>query len=487
MRKILASLVVLVMVLSMMTLTAMAAGEHQIVVEQVTAQAGESVDVDVSLENNPGINTFTLSIEYDKDRLQLTGLTMNAGLGGSHNFSANTEAVTWLASADTSYNGVAFTLHFDVLEDANAGNAEVTVTYSAGGICNFNEEDVDFGIQPGGVNITCSHSFDYVGGDFAPTCDENGWIAFYICDRCGKAFKLDGVTETTAEAQQIPALGHDMADATCTKPAMCKREGCGYIDIDGEPQGHSYKAEWEKNEKGHWHICNVCEEPGELAAHVPGAPATEETAQTCTVCGFEISGPEPHIHTTSKVEGFAATCTQAGQKTYYTCPCGEWFEDAAATVEIADHTGIVIAALGHNWVDATCQALKHCDRCSQTDGEPLPHTEGEWKVDSKEHWKTCASCKTELEATRQAHTEGEWKVDSKEHWKTCASCEAELEATRQAHTDADADGICEICGKEIPVTPPTGDRTNINLLVCAMLVTMAATAAMLTFKKRYNR
>ncbi len=475
MKKVISLVLLLALAIMILPATVTAASQPEIGMESKAAKAGETVELKLLLRNNTGISGLVVSLDYDDTVLTLTEVKKGSLFSG---FTSGKNYV-WDESENVVVDGTLATFVFTVADNAAAGDYSIDVIVR--NCVDIDLNDVSCTGASGVVRVACSHSLDEVSAH-AATCDNDGNNALYICNLCNKVFKADGVTETTMEAEKIPALGHDMADATCTKPATCKREGCGYID--GEPLGHSYKAEWEKNENGHWHICNVCEEPGELTAHVPGAEATENSAQTCTVCGFEISPPLPHIHTTSKVEGFAATCTQAGQKTYYTCPCGEWFEDPAATVEIADHTGIVIAALGHdiapatcteaaacqregcdytegealghNWVDETCQAPKHCDRCSQTDGEALPHTEGGWQLDSHEHWKICASC------------------------------EAELEATRQAHTDADADGICEICNEAIPVTPATGDATNLWLFVCALVFSVMFAALLVFEKKRVN-
>ncbi len=38
------------------------------------------------------------------------------------------------------------------------------------------------------------------------------------------------------------------------------------------------------------------------------------------------------------------TCTEAGNKPYYECDCGKWFEDEACTKEITDHNSVIIPA-----------------------------------------------------------------------------------------------------------------------------------------------
>ena len=92
-----------------------------------------------------------------------------------------------------------------------------------------------------------------------PTCEDKGYTQ-YVC-ACGDSYMDNFVDE----------LGHDMADATCTAPETCKREGCDYTE--GEALGHDH---------GDW----VVEKE---------ATTSEEGVQskTCSRCGDKISEPIP--------------------------------------------------------------------------------------------------------------------------------------------------------------------------------------------------
>ena len=67
-----------------------------------------------------------------------------------------------------------------------------------------------------------------------------------------------------------------------------------------------------------------------------------------TLIATKYEEPE-HVHTLVKTDAKAATCTEDGNKAYYTCSdCGKVFADEAATEEITlEET--VIKATGHNW------------------------------------------------------------------------------------------------------------------------------------------
>jgi len=76
---------------------------------------------------------------------------------------------------------------------------------------------------------------------------------------------------------------------------------------------------------------------------------------------------DEHTHSTTLVKGKAPSCTAAGEKDYYKCDCGKYFEDEAATKEITDvNTWKVIKATGHKDADKdgncdTCKAVQTSD------------------------------------------------------------------------------------------------------------------------------
>jgi len=76
--------------------------------------------------------------------------------------------------------------------------------------------------------------------------------------------------------------------------------------------------------------------------------------------------PAGHTHSTTLVKGKAPSCTAAGEKDYYKCSCGKYFEDKAATKEIKDlKTWKVIKATGHKDADkdGKCEV---CNKSAQT-------------------------------------------------------------------------------------------------------------------------
>lgn len=128
-----------------------AASKPTLKVSSCEAKQGETITLSVSIENNPGINTFSFGFDYDVSKLKLLDVTVNDNLGGQ--FTYKSKAV-WFNSKDTKYNGEILELKFKVLNSGKIGKADVRVTYSPGDISNAKEKDVNFNIVAGTVVIS---------------------------------------------------------------------------------------------------------------------------------------------------------------------------------------------------------------------------------------------------------------------------------------------------------------------------------------------
>lgn len=119
-------------------------------VSSENAKPGDTVDLKVTILNNPGINTFSLGFDYDSSKIELMSATVSEELGGQFVYS---KKAVWLNNSDTKYNGEILTLTFKVLENVEKGDAEVGITYAEGDISNYNEEDVSFSVSSGFIHI----------------------------------------------------------------------------------------------------------------------------------------------------------------------------------------------------------------------------------------------------------------------------------------------------------------------------------------------
>ena len=142
---------------------------------------------------------------------------------------------------------------------------------------------------------------------------------WYIWDCCNA---IDGAKQN-----------HSGGTATCQERAACSI--CG--EMHGSYGDHDYDiSTWGyKSAEGHAHCCKTegCTSHDTVVAHIPGAAATEEAAQTCTECGYELAAKLTHAP--MLVEGYEATTESPGKKDYYHCDsCGKNYADVTSMIEI---------------------------------------------------------------------------------------------------------------------------------------------------------
>ena len=247
----------------------------------------------------------------------------------------------------------------------------------------------------------------------ASNCTEYN-VYWYACSRCDANAKDDAAatdkyyTSTTAGNHSFTEKIEDAAHYVAGTGTDCRSVKKYYYDCaycnqigtttwDSTTYGeHNYAAVWSSDADGHWHECSLCHGKKDEAAHTPGAAATETTPQKCTECDYIITPALGHTHHMTPVAANPATCTTDGNKAYYVCSgCSKWFEDATGSVEITDHSSVVLGKLGHDWVAATCTAPKTCKRdgCGATEGNPLGHNFATvWSSNATNHWHACTRC-----------------------------------------------------------------------------------------------
>ena len=257
----------------------------------------------------------------------------------------------------------------------------------------------------------------------ASNCTEYN-VYWYACSRCDANAKDDAeatdkyYTSTTAGNHSFTEKIEDAAHYVAGTGTDCQSVKKYYYDCaycnqigtttwDSTTYGeHNYAAVWSSDADGHWHECSLCHGKKDEAAHTPGAAATETTPQKCTECDYIITPALGHTHHMTPVAANPATCTTDGNKAYYVCSgCSKWFEDATGSVEITDHSSVVLGKLGHDWVAATCTTPKACSRCDATEGNALGHDWADvWSSDADGHWHECSLCHGKKDEA--AHTPG---------------------------------------------------------------------------------
>ena len=258
---------------------------------------------------------------------------------------------------------------------------------------------------------------------------------------------------SATETFEVPgtALNHDWAEATCTEPKTCRREGCGATD--GNPLGHDLPNAWSKDENEHWHECKRCHSKEDAGKHEYGDD------NICDICEYDRT--VPHTHNLTLVSANKATCTKDGNKAYYACDgCDMWFEDSNGSIEITDKTTVIIPATGHAPSES-------------------------WKFDKADHWKDCtnAGCGTIIEGSKAAHTESGWIIDTAPTYfkngtqhKECTVCHYVTAVGFIPAKGGDIEPSDPFGWTPNPNLPATGDD-NTAFIWIALLLICASTAA----------
>lgn len=139
-RKFISIFLVALMLASMLPTTVFAATAPKVTAASVEKEmiAGQTVDVDITLSDNPGITGGTVKIEFEKAKLKLTSVKNTNQTITSTYYGYSVMPITsgsytlgWdgdLMSADLTGNGVIATLTFEVLDTATVGDSTITVS-----------------------------------------------------------------------------------------------------------------------------------------------------------------------------------------------------------------------------------------------------------------------------------------------------------------------------------------------------------------------
>lgn len=306
------------------------------------------------------------------------------------------------------------------------------------------------------------------------------------CISCQKPLTetVDGV-KTTVPATCV-ADGKDIYTATFTNTAFTTQTK----EVTIEKLGHTYGAPvWSWSEDGKTATATfTCTREGctaETTGHAQTVTATvsgkQNVAPTCTDKGtttytakvtFEkkdyadtkdVQDIKALGHKLTKTAAKAATCTEAGNKEYYTCgTCGKFFSDKDGKNEIAKDSW-VIKALGHDltetpavtptcaaggnneyWTCSVCHKVFKADKTTETTvaketlaKDPANHTGG-----TEQRGAVAASCMT---AGRTDDT----------YCKSCGKLTKAGDLIPPTGVHNYKDGVCTTCGSKQPADNAT--------------------------------
>lgn len=282
------------------------------------------------------------------------------------------------------------------------------------------------------------------------------------CEAPGKktytaTFQKDGFTKQSKD-KILAVVGHDMAPATCTEPATCKRDGCNHTE--GKALGHKEET-------------------------VPGKAATcTATGLTdgkkCTVCK-EITVKQTEIKKLDhKLGEFKVTKEPTyTEKGVETAKCENCDHTEIREIPVKEAPKYDCAVSGHVWDEGKVTTEATCI-----------------KEGVKTYTCTVEGCtETKTEAIKAlGHTVDEkvWESDATNHWHECTACGEKLDTAKHSGGTATttAKAKCETCGAEYgslkSPTPQTGDNSNIALFGGLMMLSIVAIAALLLIDRKRN-
>lgn len=170
----------------------------------VRGKAGQTVEIAVTLENNPGFSDLSLEIGYDADVIELTKVTPNSAVGciftTSQQLTQLPYRLNWVnGTEDSTFTGTLVTLTFQIKDSAELGSYPVTVSYYKGKYGNnIDGEDVNYNQNGSRVPIIYVNGsvtvYSYTPGDLNGDGRINSKDAIYLL-RYIAGWELDGLVE----------------------------------------------------------------------------------------------------------------------------------------------------------------------------------------------------------------------------------------------------------------------------------------------------
>lgn len=147
MKKIISTILAIALTMGLIVAPAYAA-DASLIIESKTAKAGDEVTMSISLKNNPGVSSMTLTPTFDKNVLSLS---TKANSGENTTVTVGKKIVIYTPDGYNIYDDeIVATLKFEVTEEAPSGKYDISFKIDS---C-YNEDDKEVTLTPNPVVST---------------------------------------------------------------------------------------------------------------------------------------------------------------------------------------------------------------------------------------------------------------------------------------------------------------------------------------------
>lgn len=297
MKSALSMLLTLVMMLAIAQTGVFAAENEPLTIsaDSKTACPGSTIDVEITLKNNPGVSSIGMDVSYDKKILSLEKVTYNTEMGGitqSSKLTENPVKLLWVNSnSDYSGDAVFATLTYKVNENAsNNASSDIELSVDEDNIYNLNETNVKSRTVNGKVSVQT-----VIAGDINNDSKVNN--------------------KDVSRLMQYLANWHVEVNTSV-------------IDCNGDSKVNNKDVSRLMQYLANWDV--------ELHP-TAGENTNADSHNECE-------------HKLTKTDAVAPTCEKDGKKAYYVCSvCGKCFSDVLGTNEVTE-SELVIPKTGHTAV-----------------------------------------------------------------------------------------------------------------------------------------
>ncbi len=463
----------------------LAESEATITIGSASAQRGKTVTVTISAQNLPKVKSMMIVPKYDDTVLELISgkWLIRGSVTGDWDAEYGDAVVQY--ESETDINTGFFELTFKVKEDAPVGTS-VKITcdeFTVKTMKDNQDVPVDFTLVDGSISVICLHEEKVEVPEQAPFCLVAGNNRYYTCD-CGAVLKADGVTETTVEAETIPALNHDWDDPTCTAPKTCKRPNCGATE--GASLGHLWTEKIEDAQhlkdtaanctqyNTYWFDCYRCDAISSTEYFTSNTAGPHIYTERIEDAAHQVSGTGLNCQDAKEFYFDCAYCDHIGEDSFVSDQMGAHRMSAQWTTENDKHFHKCTVANCDYIEDeqacyggtATCLEKAVCQECKKAYGslgnhELTHHARNEadhTKPGNIEYW-TCDTCgkyfsdasaeneiiekDTMIQQIPHSHSKT-WSNNATQHWNEC-SCGDKINVYNHVY-DNTCDTTCNTCG-----------------------------------------